>query len=115
MMKTASPATNRSKLETLSSRVTHHKTEMCINYLVLSAEERCSEQNAIWTCQNCGKMFADSGGWRWPAFKYDTASDTFTPATRADQPPQGNDAKCGLAWLTIAKTRDYVFTDYQRR
>ncbi len=41
------------------------------------------------------KRFADSGGWGWAAFKYDAASDTFTPATLADQPPQGNDAKCG--------------------
>ena len=33
------------------------------------------------------------------AMKYDAASDTFTPATLADQP----------------KTRDYVFTDYGKR
>jgi Cytochrome P460 len=62
-----------------------------------------------------GKRFADSGGWGWGAFKYDAASDTFTPATQADQPPQGNDAKCGLACHTIVKTRDYVFTDYGKR
>jgi cytochrome P460 len=61
------------------------------------------------------KRFADSGGWGWGAFKYDGASDTFTPATQADQPPQGNDAKCGLACHTIAKTRDYVFTNYGKR
>ncbi len=61
------------------------------------------------------KRFADSGGWGWAAFKYDAASDTFTPATLADQPPQGNDAKCGLACHTIVKTRDYVFTDYGKR
>src|SRR5947208_4577603 len=36
------------------------------------------------------KRVADSGGWSWAAFKYDAASDTFTPATTADQPPQGN-------------------------
>ena len=47
--------------------------------------------------------------------KYDAASDTFTPATLADQPPQGTDAKCGLACHTIVKTRDYVFTDYGKR
>src|SRR5882762_11861567 len=41
------------------------------------------------------KRFADSGGWGWAAFKYNGASDTFTPATQADAPPQGNDAKCG--------------------
>ena len=61
------------------------------------------------------KRFADSGGWGWAAFKYVAASDTFTPATLADQPPQGNDAKCGLACHTIVKTRDYVFTDYGKR
>ena len=62
-----------------------------------------------------GKRFADSGGWGWAAFKYDAASDTFTPFTTADQPPQGNDAKCGLACHTIVKARDYVFTDYGKR
>jgi hypothetical protein len=61
------------------------------------------------------KRFADSGGWGWGAFKYDAASDTFTPATQADAPPQANDAKCGLACHTIVKTRDYVFTDYGKR
>jgi hypothetical protein len=61
------------------------------------------------------KRFADSGGWGWAAFKYDAASDTFAPFTMADQPPQGNDAKCGLACHTIVKTRDYVFTDYGKR
>ena len=35
------------------------------------------------------KRFADSGGWGWAAFNYDAASDTFAPATEADQPPQG--------------------------
>jgi hypothetical protein len=62
-----------------------------------------------------GKRFADSGGWGWGAFKYNAASDTFTPATTADTPPQGNDAKCGLACHTIVKTRDFVFTDYGKR
>jgi hypothetical protein len=61
------------------------------------------------------KRFADSGGWGWAAFKYDAGSDTFTPFTPADQPPQGSDAKCGLACHTIVKTRDYVFTDYGKR
>jgi hypothetical protein len=59
--------------------------------------------------------FGDSGGWGWAVFKYDTASDTFTPGTLTDQPPQGNDAKCGLACHTIVKTRDYVFTEYGKR
>ena len=61
------------------------------------------------------KRFADSGGWGWAAFKYDAASDTFTPATAADQPPQGNDAKCGFGCHSIVKARDYVFTDYAKR
>ena len=61
------------------------------------------------------KRFADSGGWGWAVFNYDAASDTFTPGTLADEPPQGNDAKCGLACHTIVKTRDYVFTDYGKR
>jgi hypothetical protein len=61
------------------------------------------------------KRFADSGGWGWAAFKHDAASNTFTPATLADQPPQANDAKCGVACHTIAKTRDYVFTEYGMR
>jgi hypothetical protein len=59
--------------------------------------------------------FADSGGWGYAFFKYDAASDTFTPATLADRPPQGNDAKCGFLCHTIVKTRDYVFTEYGHR
>ena len=61
------------------------------------------------------KRFKDSGGWGWGAFEYDAASRTFKPATTADTPPQGNDAKCGFACHTIVKTRDYLFTDYGRR
>jgi Cytochrome P460 len=61
------------------------------------------------------KRFKDSGGWGWGAFEYDAASKTFKPATTADTPPQGNDAKCGFACHTIVKTRDYVFTDYGSR
>jgi hypothetical protein len=61
------------------------------------------------------KRFADSGGWGYGAFEYDTASNTFTPATLKDKPPQGNDAKCGFACHTAVKTNDYVFTDYGRR
>ena len=61
------------------------------------------------------KRFADSGGWGWGAFEYDAAADTFKPATQADMPPQGNDAKCGFACHTSVKTRDYVFTDYAHR
>jgi hypothetical protein len=43
------------------------------------------------------KRFADSNGWGYADFKYDAASDTFRPATLADKPPQGSDAKCGAA------------------
>jgi hypothetical protein len=61
------------------------------------------------------KRFADSGGWGYAVFEFDAASDTFRPGTLTDNPPQGNDAKCGFACHTIVKTRDYVFTDYGRR
>lgn len=61
------------------------------------------------------KRFADSGGWGWAVFFYNAASDTFTPGTMADKPPQGNDAKCGFACHGMAKARDYVFTDYGHR
>lgn len=60
------------------------------------------------------KRFADSGGWGWAMFKYDAASDAFTPGTVADH-PQENDAKCGFACHTIVKNRDYVFTEYGKR
>jgi len=61
------------------------------------------------------QRFADSGGWGWAEFKYDPASETFTPQTTADQPPQENDAKCGFACHTIAEAKDYVFTEYGKR
>jgi hypothetical protein len=43
-------------------------------------------------------------------FNYDAASDTFTPATETNQPPQANDAKCGFACHSVAQKNDYVFT-----
>jgi hypothetical protein len=61
------------------------------------------------------KRFADSGGWGWGAFEYDSASGTFTPATTAANPPQGHDAKCGFACHTIVQKTDYVFTNYAQR
>src|SRR4051812_7738712 len=61
------------------------------------------------------KRFPDSGGWGYAFFRYEAASDTSRPATVADNPPQANDAKCGFACHTIAKTKDYVFTDYAKR
>src|SRR5271169_5100963 len=62
-----------------------------------------------------GKRFADSGGWGYAEFEYEAASDTFRPGTLTDKPPQGNDAKCGAACHTIAKSQDYVFTVYPKR
>jgi hypothetical protein len=59
--------------------------------------------------------FADSGGWGYAVFDYNAATDTFTPGTLAGSPPQGNDAKCGFACHTVAKSRDYVFTEYGHR
>ena len=61
------------------------------------------------------KRFADSGGWGYAEFEYDAASDAFRPGTTADQPPQGNDAKCGFACHTVVKNRDYVFTEFPKR
>jgi hypothetical protein len=61
------------------------------------------------------KRFADSGGWGYAEFEYDTPSDTFRPGTTSDQPPQGNDAKCGAACHTVVKNQDYVFTAYPKR
>jgi hypothetical protein len=61
------------------------------------------------------KRFADSGGWGYGMFKYDSGSDTFTPGTSADHPPQANDAKCGFACHTTVQARDYVFTEYASR
>jgi organic hydroperoxide reductase OsmC/OhrA len=61
------------------------------------------------------KRFADGGGWGYAEFEYAAASDTFRPGTLEDKPPQGNDAKCGVACHTIAKKQDYVFTEYPKR
>jgi len=61
------------------------------------------------------KRFADSGGWGYAVFEYDSASSTFKPGTTADTPPQANDAKCGFTCHTIVKTSDYVFTEYGHR
>jgi hypothetical protein len=61
------------------------------------------------------KRFADSGGWGYAVFDYDTKSDAFKPGTRASNPPQGNDARCGFTCHTAAKAKDYIFTAYPRR
>jgi Cytochrome P460 len=55
------------------------------------------------------RRFADSGGWGYAVFDYDAASGTLSPDT------QEHDAKCGLACHTVAKSRDFVFTEYGRR
>ncbi|MDA9500823.1 cytochrome P460 family protein [Bradyrhizobium sp. CCBAU 11357] len=61
------------------------------------------------------KRFGDSGGWGWAVFEYDNAAGTFRAGTETDKPPQGNDAKCGLACHTLVQSRDYVFTEYGKR
>lgn len=61
------------------------------------------------------KRFADSNGWGYAAFKYETASDAFTPVSATDKPPQGNDAKCGAACHKLAAAKDYIFTAYPKR
>jgi hypothetical protein len=61
------------------------------------------------------KRFADSGGWGWAAFEYEASSDSFRPRTAKEQPPQANDAKCGLGCHTLVQKRDYVFTEYANR
>jgi hypothetical protein len=61
------------------------------------------------------KRFADSGGWGYAEFEYDTASATFRPGTLTDKPPQANDAKCGAACHTVVKKQDYVFTEFPTR
>jgi cytochrome P460 len=61
------------------------------------------------------KKYADSGGWGYAAFEYDGASDSYSPATEAAQPPQAHDAKCGAACHTLVKAKDYVFTEYKKR
>jgi hypothetical protein len=61
------------------------------------------------------KRFADSGGWGYAEFEYDNAAAAFRPGNQQDQPPQANDAKCGAACHTIAKSHDYVFSQYAPR
>jgi hypothetical protein len=61
------------------------------------------------------KRFADGAGWGYGAFEYDAAKDEFRPGNTTDMPPQGNDAKCGVACHTVAKATDYVFTAYAHR
>jgi hypothetical protein len=61
------------------------------------------------------KQFADSGGWGYAAFEYESETDSFRPGNQNDQPPQANDVKCGAACHTVAKNRDFVFTEFPKR
>jgi hypothetical protein len=61
------------------------------------------------------KRFSDSGGWGYAEFEYEGATDSFRPGTTSDQPPQGNDAKCGAVCHTVAKDRNFVFTRFPKR
>lgn len=61
------------------------------------------------------KRFGDSNGWGYGAFEYDAATDSFSPGTLTNTPPQGHDAKCGAACHTAAQNTDYVFTHYPKR
>jgi cytochrome P460 len=61
------------------------------------------------------KRFPDGHGWGYAAFKYDAAADTFSPVSATDRPPQGNDAKCGVACHNLAAAKDYIFTAYGKR
>jgi len=56
-----------------------------------------------------------NGGWGYAVFDYDAVSGTYAPGTMADQPPQGDNANCGLACHTIVRSRDYVFTAYAHK
>lgn len=53
------------------------------------------------------ERFPDAGGWGYALFDYDSASDRFTP--------NGTGAACGAACHTIAKSKDFVFTRYEKR
>jgi hypothetical protein len=53
------------------------------------------------------KRFADSGGWGYGKFDYNSATDTMTPS--------GTGSGCGYACHTRVKARDFVFTKYARR
>lgn len=61
------------------------------------------------------KRFADGGGWGYAVFEYDDATDSYRPGDANSKPPQANDAKCGTACHTLAKNRDYVFTQFSKR
>src|SRR5271156_4129558 len=70
---------------------------------------------AVELIEKDSKKFPDGHGWGFAMFYRDAASDTFRPATLADKPPQGNDAKCGAACHNLAAAKDYIFTAYPKR
>jgi len=53
------------------------------------------------------KRFANSAGWGYGVFNFDSVSDRFTP--------EGTGASCGVGCHARVKTKDYVFTAYQKR
>jgi hypothetical protein len=53
------------------------------------------------------KRFADIGGWGYGLFLYDDKTDAFKP--------EGTGANCGAACHTIVKSKDYVFTRYEKK
>jgi hypothetical protein len=53
------------------------------------------------------KRFPDSNGWGYAEFKYDAASDNFTP--------DGSGSACGAACHKPAAATDFIFTAYPKR
>ena len=53
------------------------------------------------------KRFSDTNGWGYGVFKYNAASDTFSP--------DGTGAKCGATCHKLAAAKDYIFTAYPKR
>jgi Cytochrome P460 len=51
--------------------------------------------------------FPDTHGWAYGNFKYDAASDTFTP--------EGTEPNCGYSCHTAVADQDYIFTAYPKR
>ena len=53
------------------------------------------------------KRFANSGGWGYALFNYDTKSAAFSP--------DGKGSGCGFACHSRVKAKDYVFTEFGKR
>ena len=56
------------------------------------------------------KRFPDTGGWGYAQFRYDPASDTFTP-----HEDYVGSAACGHACHVAVEAKDYIFTAYGKR